>query len=114
MTRVKRGTIKAKSRRYLLAKVKGFRHGRKSKKGLAKDALFNVAKHSFAHRRDKKNDFRARWNTQINASLRSLGTTYSVFINDLKKKDSELDRKVLADLAENSPETFGRIVESVK
>lgn len=50
----------------------------------------------------------------MNAALRELGTTYSKFINALKKKDIKLDRKIMADLAENHPTVFNKVVEASK
>jgi large subunit ribosomal protein L20 len=57
---------------------------------------------------------RKLWNVKMNAALRELGTTYSKFINALKVKNILLDRKILADLAENNPEVFKKIVEATK
>lgn len=113
MTRVKRGTIKNKHRKNILAQTKGFRFGRSSKKVEAKDALKHAGSHSFAHRKDKKADARKLWTTKINAGVRPLGISYSKFIDGLKKKNIAIDRKILADLAENNSETFERIVKSI-
>lgn len=113
MTRVKRGTIKNKHRKNILAQTKGFRFGRSSKKVEAKDALKHAGNYSFAHRKDKKADARRLWTTKINAGVRPLGVSYSKFIDGLKKKNIMVDRKILADLAENRPETFERIVKSI-
>lgn len=114
MARVKGGKIANKRRRSVLKKAKGYRFGRSTKEREAKVALRKAGVHAFAHRRDKKNDMRKLWNVKMNASLRTLGTTYSKFIDALKKKDIKLDRKILADLAENHPEIFQKIVEAVK
>lgn len=114
MARVKGGKIANKHRRSVLKKAKGYRFGRSTKEKEAKVALRKAGVYAFAHRRDKKNDMRKLWNVKMNASLRELGTTYSKFIDALKKKDIKLDRKILADLAENHPEVFQKIVESVK
>ncbi len=114
MTRVKRGTISLKRRKKVLGLAKGFRNARSTKERQAKEAILHAGVHAFAHRRDKKNDYRRLWQIKINAGLRELGTTYSKFIDVLKKKNIKLDRKVLADIAENNPETFQRIVEQVK
>ena len=70
--------------------------------------------YAFAHRRDKKGDMRNLWNVKINAAVRPEGLSYSKFINALKKKNIEVDRKILADLAENNPDTFKRVVAQVK
>lgn len=113
MTRVKRGTIKNKRRKNILAKTKGFRFGRSTKVAQAKDALKHSGNYSFAHRKDKKADARAIWTTRINAAVRPLGVSYSRFIDGLKKKNIMIDRKILSDMAQNNPETFQRVVKSI-
>ncbi|MCE9517775.1 50S ribosomal protein L20 [Candidatus Nomurabacteria bacterium] len=113
MTRVKRGTIKNKKRKNILAQTKGMRFGRSTKVAQAKEALMHAGAYSFAHRKDKKADARSLWTTRINAAIRPQGMSYSVFINALKKKDIKVDRKILSDLAMNNPETFSRIVKSL-
>ncbi len=114
MTRVKRGTISLKRRRNILKQVKGFRFGRSTKEREARTAIYHAGNHAFAHRRKKKNDFRRLWQTQISAAVKPLGISYSKFIDALKKKKVGLNRKVLADMAENDPEAFEKIVEKVK
>jgi len=111
MTRVKKGVNALKSRRNILKRAKGFRHGRSTKERQANEALVHAGNYSFAHRKDKKNDFRKLWNVRIGASLKNKGLSYSRFIDTLKKKEINLDRKILANLAQNHPETFNRIVE---
>lgn len=64
----------------------------------------------FADRKKKKRDFRKLWSIKINAAARQNGLTYSKFINQLKKANIELDRKILADLAEHEPEVFKKII----
>jgi large subunit ribosomal protein L20 len=113
MTRVKRGTIKNKRRKNILAQTKGFRFGRSTKVAQAKDALKHSGNYSFAHRKDKKADARSLWTTRINASVRPLGISYSKFIDGMKKKNIMIDRKILSDFAQNNPETFARIVKSI-
>lgn len=95
--------------------TKGYRHGRKSKKRAAKEAIFHAGKYAFAHRRDKKNDFRRLWNVRLNAGLRQIDEklSYSKFIGALNKKGVVLNRKMLAELAEKSPGTFARVVKQI-
>ena len=114
MTRVKKAVNALKYRRNLLKMTKGYRGGRATKERQAQEAVFHAGMHAFAHRRDKKGDFRRLWNVKINAASRPLGIIYSKLIHALKKKNVIIDRKILADLAENNPETFSRIVASVK
>jgi large subunit ribosomal protein L20 len=114
MVRVKKGVHAAKTRRNILKMAKGFRNGRSTKERLAYEQLVHSFSDAFAHRRDKKGDFRRLWNVRINAALRPHGLSYSKFIGALKKKNIEVDRKILADLAQNVPATFERIVAQVK
>lgn len=114
MVRVKRGKIAHKRRRHLLKYAKGFRWGRKAKYRAAKEALMHAWKYAYRDRRAKKRDFRKLWQIQINAACRQLGISYSKFISGLKKNKIELDRKILADLAQNQPKIFEKIIEKVK
>lgn len=114
MTRVKKAVNALKSRKNILRRTKGFRHGRGSKERQAMDALLHAGAYSFAHRRDKKGDARRLWNVKISYTLKEMGTSYSKFMGALKKKNIELDRKILSTLATENPETFKKIVELAK
>src|SRR3989344_2390767 len=113
MSRVKGGKTTLKSRRNTLAQTKGYSNARKRKKRQAYEAIVHAGSHAFAHRRDKKNDFRRLWNVRINAAVRGFGTTYSKFINLLKQKEVALDRKILATIAKDNPESFERIMKKI-
>jgi large subunit ribosomal protein L20 len=102
-----------KRRRNILDEVKGYRLQRSKKKRVAREAIYHAQTYAFAHRKDKKNDFRRLWTVRINATLMAYGLKYSRFIKALKDKNIELDRKVLAQIAVEKPETFGRIVAEV-
>ena len=84
---------------------------RKSKYRQAKEALLHAGTHQFADRKKKKRNARRLWSIKINAAARENGMSYSKLINHLKKLNIELDRKILADLAQNNPEVFKKIVE---
>ena len=114
MTRVKKGVHALKRRRNVLKQTKGFRHGRSKKEKQAKEALLHAGNYAFAHRKDKKSHNRKLWNIKINAESRELGMTYSKLIGALKRNKIELDRKILADLAENHPKTFAKILADLK
>ena len=114
MTRVKKGVHALKRRRSVLKQAKGFRHCRSTKERPAKDALLHAGAYAFAHRRDKKSHNRKLWNIKINAGSRELGMSYSKLIDGLNKKNIALDRKILADLAENNLSTFAKVLEAVK
>ncbi|HXK34900.1 MAG TPA: 50S ribosomal protein L20 [Candidatus Paceibacterota bacterium] len=114
MTRVKRGTLSLKRRRKILSQVKGYRFGRSKKERAAREAIVHAGKYAFAHRRDKKADRRREWQAVINGFVRDEGITYSRFIDALKKKNIILNRKSLADLAQNHPAVFKKVVAAVK
>lgn len=114
MTRVKKAVNALKNRRKVLKQAKGFRFRRSKTERAANDALAHAGAYSFAHRRDKKGDFRRLWNVKINAVLRENGTTYSKFMGAAKKKGLGLDRKSLAHLAEHKPEAFKKVMALVK
>lgn len=114
MARVKRGTTKLKHRKNVLAQTKGMRGRIKSKERAAFEALSHAGNHAFNDRRKKKGQFRRLWTVNLNAAVRQYDLSYSAFINALKQKNIALDRKVLADMAENHPEAFSRLVTEVK
>lgn len=104
--------MRTKSRRNTLKQVKGYRFGRSKKVRQAHEAIAHAGVHAFAHRRKKKKDFRRLWQVKINAAVREYGNIpYSEFIYMLKQKGIGLDRKSLADLAENNPEVFKKVLE---
>jgi large subunit ribosomal protein L20 len=114
MSRIKRAVQARKHRKNVLKQTKGFKYGRKSKFKLAKDALKHALTYAHRDRKVKKRVFRNLWNLQINALARQNGITYSRLINGMKKKNIQLDRKVLSELAKQHPEVFVKIIEEVK
>jgi len=111
MPRVKRGVIANRRRKRLLKHAKGFMWTRKSKYRQAKEGLLHAWSFQFADRKKKKRNFRRLWQIKINAAARENGLSYSKFINQLKKQNIELDRKILADLAENNPKIFKQLIQ---
>lgn len=111
--RVKRGTTHVKRRKTLLKKTKGYRWGRKSKPKLAKVAATKAGAHAYSDRKKKKRTTRNLWNIKINAATREHGMTYSTFMKALKDAKIEINRKMLAQLAQHEPKTFEAIVKKV-
>jgi len=114
MPRVKRGKTHTKKRKKLLKQVKGYKWGRKKIIRLAKTAATKAGVHAYVDRKKKKRNKRGLWQIKINAFVRQSGLSYSTFINKLKNKKIELDRKILADLAENNKKILSKIVEEIK
>jgi large subunit ribosomal protein L20 len=114
MARVKGGLMAQKRRRNILSQVKGYTLGRSKKKRQAIEAIHHAQLHAFAHRKDRKNDFRRLWTSRLNAGLKAAGLKYSIFMNDLKKKEIMLNRKILSTLAKDRPDAFERFLAKVK
>jgi len=104
---------RSRRKRMILA-AKGYRGWRSTKFRYAKNAVWHGLTYSFAHRKDKKADYRSLWTVRINAACRAQGITYSRFIAALKKAKIDLDRKVLADLAVNDPKAFSAVLAATK
>jgi large subunit ribosomal protein L20 len=101
-------------RKRILKQAKGFYGKRKNVYTVAKNVVENGMTYSYVGRKLKKREYRRLWIARINAAVREEGLTYSQFINALTKKGVTLDRKVLADLAMNNPESFKALVAQVK
>ena len=112
--RVKTGIVRRRRHKKILKMAKGFYSGRRKHFRKAKEQVERSLVYAFRDRKQKKRDFRRLFIIRINAGCRLNGINYSRFINGLKKANIELDRKILADLAMNNPETFAKVVEAAK
>lgn len=101
-------------RKKILKQSKGFYGKRKNVYTVAKNVLEKGLGYKYVGRKLKKRDYRSLWIARINAAVRQEGLSYSVFMNKLNEKGINLNRKVLADLAMNEPETFKNLVAEVK
>ena len=108
-------SVASKARRKrILKQAKGFYGKRKNVYTVAKNVVEKGMTYMFVGRKLKKRDYRRLWIARINAAVREEGLTYSQFINLLNKKGIEIDRKMLADIAMNNPETFKGLIAQVK
>jgi len=114
MPRVKRGPRKRIRRSKILKQAKGYWGARSRNYRTAKEAVERALQYAYRDRRTRKRDFRRLWIIRIKAAAESNGMSYSRFIHGLKESNITLDRKILADIAVHSPQTFLRIVEKVK
>jgi large subunit ribosomal protein L20 len=112
--RVKTGIVRRRRHKKILKMAKGFYSGRRKHFRKAKEQIERSLVYAFRDRKQNKRNFRQLFIIRINAGCRLNGINYSKFINGLKKANIELDRKILADLAMNNPETFAKIVEEAK
>ncbi|MDR1300183.1 MAG: 50S ribosomal protein L20 [Candidatus Nomurabacteria bacterium] len=109
--RIKRGVVARARHNKVLKAAKGMQHNRRRSFRLAKQGVTRALQYAYRDRRNKKRDLRSLWITRINAAARLNGTTYAKLINGMKAKNIELDRKILAELAVNEPDTFTEIVK---
>ena len=114
MPRVKRGVTARARHKKVLDQAKGFRGRRKNVYRIAKEAVMKAGQYAYRDRRQKKRVFRALWIARINAAVRELGMSYSVFMAGLKRANIDIDRKVLADLAVADKAAFAKIAGQVK
>lgn len=114
MSRVKRGSKRRNKREKVLGLAKGYWGAKGSNYRTAKEAVEKSLLYAYRDRRAKKRDFRSLWIIRVKAGAMANGLTYSRFIQGLKKMKCDLDRKVLAEMAVNAPEAFGRVVAKAK
>ncbi len=114
MSRVKRGVTTHARHKKILKMAKGYRGRSSTCFRVAVQKVEKALQYAYRDRRNKKRDFRGLWIQRINAAVRELGMTYSVFMNGLSKAGVEVDRKIMADLAMNQPEAFKEIVEKAQ
>lgn len=114
MARVKRGVTAHARHRKVIKAAKGYRGRNKNVFRIAIEKVEKGLQYAYRDRRNRKRDFRSLWIRRINSAARLNGLTYGEMIHGLKLSGIELDRKVLAELAVNSPEDFKSIVETAQ
>ncbi len=112
--RVKNGFVRHRRHKKLLKQARGFYSGRRKHFRKAKEQLERSMVYAYRDRRQRKRDFRRLWIVRINAAARLNEVSYSRLMHGLKLANIELDRKVLADMAMNAPESFARVAEASK
>ena len=109
-----RNNVASKAKKKKIFKLaKGYFGRRKNVWTVAKNAVEKALQYSYIHRKTKKREIRSLWIQRINAAVRLSDMSYSDFMDKLKKAKIDLNRKVLADIAMNDPESFKQIVKSV-
>ena len=114
MPRANSSVSRHRRHRKVVKQAKGYYGARSRNFKAAKEAVWKAGLYAYRDRRQRKRFFRRLWITRINAAVRQHGLSYSAFIAGLKEKEIELDRKVLADMAMNNPDSFAELVRSVK
>ena len=114
MTRAKSGKISKNRHKKIIKMAKGYRGRAKNCFKVAIERVEKALQYAYRDRRNRKRDFRGLWIQRINAAARQHGMIYSTFIGGMKKAGIEVDRKMLAEIAVNNPESFAHIVEQIK
>lgn len=112
--RIKRAVNKNKHKRSILKQAKGYWGARSKLVRVANQAVMKSLQYAYVGRKLRKRDMRSLWIARINAACRLNGLSYSKFINGLKVKNIDLNRKVLADMAVNDKAGFAQLCEKVK
>lgn len=114
MPRVKGGTTRHRRHKKVLALTKGYKATRHSLYRRAHESMMKALSYAYAHRRERKGDFRRLWISRINAASRAQGLTYGRLMDGLRKSGVEINRKMLADMAVKEPEAFNNLVTIAK
>ena len=114
MARVKGGTVARARRKKTLKEAKGYFGSKHRLYKTAKEQLLHSGVYAYRDRRQKKRDFRKLWITRINAACRENEISYSKFMNGLNKAGLIVNRKMLAELAIDSPKAFSDLVVIAK
>ena len=114
MARIKRGVTTHARHKKVLKQAKGYQGRRKNTIRVAMQAVDKAGQYAYRDRKVRKRNFRALWIQRINAAVREEGLTYSRFMAGMKAAGIELDRKILADLAMNEPDSFKAVVGQAK
>jgi len=110
--RVKAGIVTRRRHKKIVSQTKGFFGTRRKLFRRANEAWMKSLAYAYRDRRNRKRDMRRLWIIRVNAAARINGVSYSRLVNDLKKANIAIDRKMLAELAVNNPAAFAAIVQT--
>ncbi len=114
MARVK-GAMRTRARHKKILKLaKGYRGAKSKLYKTANQAVMKSLAYAYRDRKAKKREFRQLWIARINAATRANGMSYSKFMNGLKQKGIEINRKMLSEIAVSDPEAFKKLVDQVR
>ena len=105
---------KATRRRHnkVLEATKGYRMTKHRLYKVAHEAYIHAGQYAYQHRQRRQSQIRTVWIQRISAACALNNTNYSRFMANLKKANIEINKKVLADLAYNTPSVFTKLTQS--
>jgi large subunit ribosomal protein L20 len=110
--RVKAGIVTRRRHKKMVSQTKGFFGTRRKLFRRANEAWMKSMAYAYRDRRNRRRDMRRLWIIRINAAARINGVSYSSLVNNLKKANIAIDRKMLAELAVNNPSAFAAVVQT--
>lgn len=110
MARVKNGAVTKARRKKILKEAKGYFGSKHRLFKTAKEQVMHSYMYAYRDRRQTKRNFRKLWIVRINAACRENEISYSRFINGLSKAGVTVNRKMLAEIAIDSPKAFTDLV----
>ena len=110
MPRARSGKVTHKRHKKVLELTKGHRASRHALYRSAHESMLHALDYAYCHRRERKGDFRRLWIARINAAARANGLSYSQFMSELRKSNTKINRKMLAEMAVKDPENFAKLL----
>jgi large subunit ribosomal protein L20 len=114
MARVKRGVVSRRKHNKLASLTKGYKGTKSRLVKAATEARLHAGAYAYHGRKVKKRDIRALWITRISEAAKKEGVSYSKLMNQLRKSNIEIDRKILSELILNDPESFSKLIKDSK
>jgi large subunit ribosomal protein L20 len=111
MPRVTKSVTAKSKHKKVLKSTKGHYGARSRLYKTAKQSNIKSLQYAFRDRKNKKRAFRSLWIARINAASKDLDVSYSKLINGMSKKDIQINRKILSEIAIDDPSTFKKVVE---
>ena len=111
MPRVTKSLTARSKHKKVLKSTKGHYGARSRLYKTAKQSNIKSLQYAFRDRKNKKRSFRSLWIARINAASKDLDVSYSKLINAMSKKDIQINRKILSEIAIDDPATFKKVVE---
>ncbi len=112
--RIKRGVVGARRRKKVLKQAAGYWGAKSKQYKAAKTQLMKSGQYAYRDRKQRRRDMRRLWIQRVGAGTRTLGLSYSRFINGLKRANVAIDRKSLAEMAIHDPQAFAAVVRMAK
>jgi len=110
LPRARSGKVTHKRHKKVLELTKGHRASRHALYRSAHESMLHALDYAYCHRRERKGDFRRLWIARINAAARANGLSYSQFMSELRKSNTKINRKMLAEMAVKDPENFAKLL----